>query len=139
MKTENFEQKLMEMEKPEITELKHNDLLADAIMNAKGRVVVSWWWISIPMFIILMLLMKTSYNPGTTFLSGIHELKTTSSSVSLILFLISPVIIIVVNALTIRNIYLISGKPKSFNFSGEIWFCLLNIALALFIIIIYLL
>jgi hypothetical protein len=139
METEKFEKEIREMEKPVVSHLKHEDLLADAIINAKGKTVVSWWWISIPLFVMAMLLMKSAYNPGTTFLSGIQELKSTDRYISLLVFLISPFIIIIVNALTIRNIYLLSGKPKSFSFSEEIWFSVVNIALAIFIIIIYVL
>jgi len=53
------------------------------------------------MFIMAMLLMKSAYNPGTTFLSGIKELKSTDRYISLLVFLISPSILIIVNALSI--------------------------------------
>jgi hypothetical protein len=139
METDKFEERIRDMEKPEVSDLKHEDLLSVAIINARGKSLVSWWWISIPLFIILMLLMKSSYNPGTTFMSNINELKATDKYISLLFFLISPLLLIIVNAFTIRNIYLLAGKPKAFSFSEEIWFCVLNIALAIFIIIIYIL
>jgi hypothetical protein len=139
METDKFEERIRDMEKPEVSDLRHEDLLSVAIINARGKSVVSWWWISIPLFIILMLLMKSVYNPGTTFMSGINELKATDKYVSLLFFLLSPLVLIVVNAMTIREIYLLAGKPKAFSFSEEIWFCVLNIALAIFILIIYIL
>jgi len=139
METENFGKKIQEMEKPDVKNLKHEELLADAIVNARGKSVVSWWWISIPLFILCMLLMKSAYNPGTTFISGIEDLKATDKYVSLLFFLIAPIVLIIVNVMTIRNIYLFSGKPKSVSFPVEIWFSVLNIALSVFILIIYIL
>ena len=67
MKNNSFEMKLAEMTKPEIPQLKHEDMLGNAISNAKDKSVVSLWWLSVPVFIVLMLLMKSVYMPGTTF------------------------------------------------------------------------
>lgn len=133
----NFEKKLNEMEKPEITQLKHEDMLSASIINAKDKSVVSWWWLSVPVFIILMLLMKSTFIPGTTLFSNIHELKSNQKLISIIFFLISPVILIIINTLTIRKIHFLSGSPKSFRFLEAIWFNVLIIAVSAFILIIY--
>ena len=74
MEKQNFEKKLEEMAKPEIHNLKHEDILSRSIINAKDKSVVSWWWLSVPVFIILMLLMKSTFMPGTTLISNMHEL-----------------------------------------------------------------
>jgi len=42
METEKFEKEISDMEKPEVSHLKHEDLLADVIINVKGKSVVSW-------------------------------------------------------------------------------------------------
>jgi len=133
----NFEKKLKEMGKPEITQLKHEDLLSDSIINARDKSVVSWWWLSVPIFIILMLLMKSTFMPGTNLFSEMHELKSNQKLISIIFFLISPVILIVINTLTIRKIHFLSGSPKSFTFIGVVWFNLLTIVVSAFILIIY--
>jgi len=137
MEKQNFEKKLEEMSKPEIHQLKHENMLAKAIINAKDQSVVSWWWISVPLFIIMMLLMKSFYMPGTSLISNIHELAGKEKYMSLIFFLISPVILIIVNVLSIRKIYFLSGSPKSMNFLETVWFNVLVISVSVFILIIY--
>jgi hypothetical protein len=139
MEKQNFEKKLREMEKPEIHRLKHEDMLANAIINAKDKSVVSWWWLSVPLFIIAMLLMKTLYMPGTTLVSNIRDLAGKEQYMSLIFFLISPVVLIIVNAFSIRKIYYLSGSPKSMNFLETVWFNILIIVFSVLILLIYLL
>jgi hypothetical protein len=137
MEKENFEKKLENMTKPEIQGLKHEILLADAIINAKDKSVVSWWWLSVPAFVILMLMMKSIFMPGTTLISNIHEIESTQKYMSIIFFLISPLILIMINALTIKKIYFLSGSPKSIRFLGTIWYNVIIIILSLLILIIY--
>ena len=138
MEKENFEKKLENMTKPEIRALKHEDMLASAIINAKDKSIVGWWWLSVPAFVILMLMMKSVFMPGTTLISNMHEMESTQKYVSIIFFLISPLILIMINALTIKKIYFLSGSPKSVNFLGTIWYNVLVIILSLLILIIYL-
>jgi hypothetical protein len=126
------------MTKPEIPDLKHEDMLAGAIINAKDKSVVGWWWLSVPAFVILMLMMKSVFMPGTTLISNMHEMESTQKYVSIIFFLISPLILIMINVLTIKKIYFLSGSPKSVNFLGTIWYNVLVIILSLLILIIYL-
>lgn len=137
METQNFEKKLKEMEKPEIHNLKHEDILSHAIINAKDKSVVSWWWLSVPVFIILMLMMKSTFMPGTTMISNMHELENSQRFISFAFFLISPVILIIINALTIRKIHFLLGSPKSWNFLEAVWFNILIIAVSAFILLIY--
>jgi Na+/melibiose symporter-like transporter len=133
----NFEKKLNEMEKPQISQLKHEDMLSDAIINAKDKSVVSWWWLSVPVFIILMLLIKSIFMPGTSLISNMHELKTEQKLISVIFFLISPLILILVNALTIKKIHFLSGSPKSISFFEAVWFNIIIIVISVCILIIY--
>jgi hypothetical protein len=137
MEKQNFEKKLEAMTKPEIQGLKHESMLADAIINAKDKSAVSWWWLSVPVFIILMLMMKSTFMPGTTLLSNMHELEGSQKYMSLIFFLISPLVLIIINAFSIRKIYFLSGSPKSINFLGTIWFNILIIGFSVLILIIY--
>jgi hypothetical protein len=137
METKNFEKRLGDMTKPEIQGLKHEPMLLKAIINAKDKSVVSWWWLSIPAFIILMLMMKSTFMPGTTLISNMHELEASQKYMSMIFFLISPLILIIINALTIKKIHFLSGSPKSIDFMGSIWFNVLIIVFSLLVIIIY--
>jgi len=137
MEKQNFEKKLTAMTKPEIHQLKHEDMLAHAIINAKDKSVVGWWWLSVPLFIIMMLLMKSFYMPGTSLITSIHELAGKEKYISLIFFLIAPLVLILVNILTIRKIYFLSGSPKSMNFLENVWFNVLIIVITVLILIIY--
>ena len=137
METRKFENKLKEMEKPEIHNLKHEDILSRTIINAKDKSVVSWWWLSVPVFIILMLMMKSTFMPGTTLISNMHELESGQKFISVAFFLISPLLLIIINALTIRKIHFLSGSPKSLNFLEAVWFNILIIVVAALIVLIY--
>lgn len=121
METQNFEEKLLKMTKPEVNQLKHQDMLANAITNAKDKSVVSWWWLSIPLFIIAMLTMKSVYMPHTTLISNIHELKRQQPVTSLIFFLIVPVFLIIFNGFSIRKIWSLTGDHKDANSVQTIW------------------
>ena len=137
METQNFEKQLIEMEKPEIHNLKHEDILSGAIINAKDKSVVSWWWLCVPIFILLMLMMKSTFMPGTTLISNMHDLESKQKLISVAFFLVSPLILIIINVLTIRKIHFLSGSPKSLSFLEAVWFNILIIAVSAFILIIY--
>jgi hypothetical protein len=137
MEKQNFEKELSEMKKPVMPVLKHEAILSDAIINAKDKSVVSLWWLSVPLFIIMMLLMKSFYMPGSTLLSGLHELAAGNKYLSFVFFLISPIILILVNTLTIRKIYFLSGSPRSFHFLWIVWLNIVIIGLSAVILIIY--
>jgi len=137
MKMKIFEEKLIQMSKPEISQLKHQDMLANAITKAKDKSVVSWWWLCIPLYIIATLFMKTLFMPDTTLISNIYELKGKEWYSSLLLFLILPIVFITINLISIRKIYLLSGSPKTINFIGAIWFNVMIIIFSFLVLIIY--
>jgi hypothetical protein len=137
MENEKFEKKLKEMKKPEVTHLKHEDMLSNAISNAKDKSVVSLWWLSIPLFITAMLMMKSMYMPGTSLISNLKELAASQRYIFIVFFIASPLVLILVNILTIRKIYVLSGSPKSLNFLEAVWVNVLMIVLSVLILIIY--
>ncbi len=137
MEKDNFEMKLTEMTKPEIPHLRHEDMLADAIVNAKDKSVVSLWWLSVPAFIVLMLIMKSVYMPGTTLVSNMKEMELQNKFVSIVFFLVSPVVLIILNAFSIRKIYYLSGSPKSTTFLQTVWLNIMVIAFAVVVLIMY--
>jgi len=137
MEEQNFEKKLSEMTKPKITHLKHEDMLANAIINAKDKSVVSLWWLSIPVFITLMLIMKVLYMPGSSLISNMHDLAIRQKFISLIFFLVVPILLIIFNLFSIRKVYFLSGSPKSINFLEIVLSNVLIIVLSVLILIIY--
>ena len=137
MENDNFEMKLTEMTKPEIPHLKHEDMLGNAIVNAKDKSVVSLWWLSVPAFIILMLIMKSIYMPGTTLVSNMKEMELQNKFISIIFFLVSPIVLIIINAFSIRKIHFLSGTPKSATFLQAVWLNIMVIAFAVVVLIIY--
>jgi hypothetical protein len=131
--------KIIQMTKPEFKELKHEELLSDVLSNAKDKSVVSWWWLSVPLYIIAALLMKSMYNPQSSLISEIHELTNKERIFSVMFFLILPIIFMLINILSIRKIHILSESPISFKFLGTVWYNVLIILFSILIILIYVL
>jgi hypothetical protein len=137
MEMKNFEEKLAQMTKPEVTHLKHQDMLASAITKAKDKSVISWWWLSIPLYLIATFLMKTIFMPQTTLRLSIHEFAIREMYSSVLFFLVLPIVFIIINFISIRNIYFLSGSPKSISFLQTAWFNVLMIIFSILILLIY--
>ena len=137
-KMDDFEEKLKQMTKPEIEDLKHEELIKDAIARAKDKSTVSWWWLSVPLYIIAALLMKTLFVPHATLSSGLHDIEGRSGLLSSVLFLVVPAVFALVNLSTVLNLYREAGKPGIVGFARAVWSSLVAFGLALIIIIIYL-
>jgi hypothetical protein len=137
MNMQSFEEKLKQISKPEISQLKHQDMLANEIIKAKDKSVLSWWWLSIPLYIIAAFLMKTFYMPHTTLISNIHDFTNKEKFLALLLFLIMPIIFIILNLLSIRKIHFLSGSPKTIIFLKAVWFNIIIIISSILILIIY--
>ena len=138
MEKDEFENKLFQMTKPEVDQLKHQDMLANAIANSKDKTVLSLWWLIIPLYIIMMFLMKSLFMPNATLSSSIHDLITKQRFVAYLFFLISPVIFILINIISVRKVYILSGSPKSLNFLKTVWLNVLIIIFSIFVLIVYL-
>jgi hypothetical protein len=138
MEKDIFEEKLIKMTKPEVNQLKHQDMLSNAIANAKNKTVLSWWWLIIPLYIISMLLMKSLFMPNETLGTGIRDLTAKQEYVAYTFFLVLPIIIIIINIISIRKIYYLSGNPGSFIFLRIVWSNFFMILLSILILAIYL-
>lgn len=134
---EKFEETLINMTKPQVSQLKHEDMLAKAVTRAKDKSVLSWWWLSIPIYIIAALLMKTLFMPHTTFISNIHDLTSKEEYSSLLFFTILPIFFILINFISIKKNYFLSGSPKTIRFLRSVWFNVLIIIASGLILIIY--
>jgi len=137
MEMENFAEELTKMTKPKVTQLKHQEILANEIVKAKDKSVISWWWLSIPLYLIAALIMKTFFMPQTTLLSNILELKSTERYSSVLFFLVLPILFIVINFISIRNIHFLAGSPKTIPFLRIVWFNVLIIIFSILVILIY--
>ena len=137
MEIETFKEKLSQMTIPDVGQLKHQEMLANAISNAKDKSVLSWWWLSIPLYITAALLMKTFFMPQTTFIKNIREFIGQEKYAYLLVFLVLPIVFIVINFSSIRKIYFLSGSPKTINFLQEVWFNIFIIICSILILIIY--
>ena len=137
MEMKNFEEQLLLMTKPEVSQLKHQDMLANAITKAKDKSVLSWWWLSIPLYLIATLLMKSFFMHSTTLMSNLHDLSSKEKYSSVLFFVVMPVIFIVINFMSIKKIHFLSGSPKSINFMQVVWFNVLIIVASILILIIY--
>jgi hypothetical protein len=125
------------MTKTEVNQLKHQDMLAKAIANAKDKTVLSLWWLIIPLYIITILLMKSLFMPNTILSSSIHDLLIRQRFVAYTFFIFIPIIFIMINTISIRKIYFLSGSPKSITFLKTIWLNVLIIFFSILILIVY--
>ncbi|MBL7994365.1 hypothetical protein JNM05_03240 [bacterium] len=137
MELQNFENNLIKMTKPEVSQLKHQDMLEAAIVKARARSAVSWWWLCIPMYLIAALCMKTFFMPGTTLISNMAELTNKESYSSILLFLFLPIVLMIISAITIRNAYTTSGKAKNVALLQKVWLNVIILIISIIIIIIY--
>lgn len=133
----DFENKLLDMSKPEIKNLKHQDMLSEAISKAKDHSVLSLWWLSIPLYLIAALIMKSLFMPGTSLASNLHELSAMSRISSILFFLLTPMVFIIINIFVIRKVYFLSGSPDGITFLKAVWFNILIIMSSILILIIF--
>jgi len=137
MEQTNFENILLNMSKPHIEELKHQDMLEHAIIKAKDASSLSWWWLSIPLYVIAAFCMKSFFMPGATLTSSVHELSSKQPYLSLLLFIVVPIASILLNGLSIRKVYSIFGGVSKLKAVEETWFNVLMIVASLLILITY--
>jgi len=138
MEQTNFENILLNMSKPQIEELKHQDMLEHAIIKAKDTSSLSWWWLSIPLYVIGAFCMKSFFMPGATLTSSIHEFGSKQPYLSVLLFVIVPIAFILLNSLSIRKVYTIFGGVSKHKIVEETWVNLLLIIASVLILITYL-
>jgi hypothetical protein len=137
MELQNFEDSLLKMTKPEVSELKHQDMLANAIIKAKDSSALSWWWLSIPLYVIAAFCMKNFFMPQATLISSIHEFSGKEKYLSMLLFLIMPIVLIILNSLSIRRVYHTLGNLANINLFRKVWLNLLMILFSILILLIY--
>ncbi len=137
MELQNFEDSLLKMAKPEISELKHQDMLANTIIKAKDNSALSWWWLSIPLYVIAAFCMKTLFMPQATLITSIHEFSSKEKYLSILLFLIVPTVFIILNFFSIRKVYNALGNSINISLFKEVWFNVLIILFSILILIIY--
>ena len=109
----NFENMLNNISGPEIKSLRHEDLLARAIIRNKHKAAVSFWWLSIPIYIIAAFVMKSTFMPGTSFISILHGLISKDGYTVILIFIVIPAALIVTNMISLINLYRLSGKPAA--------------------------
>lgn len=132
-----FEETLARMTTPEVPELKHQALLADAISRGKSRSALGLWWMSVPLYIIAMLFMKSAYVRNSTLRTNLHEFFTRERYAAPLLFVAAPVILILINAASIRRIHFLSGSPRPAALVRIAWSNAAVIAVSAAILIIY--
>lgn len=134
---DNLEEQLTQMSKPEVSQLKHQDLLAGLIMQAKSRSVVSWWWLAVPIYIAATLFMKTFFMPESSFAANLRDRNGQEQYTSLFFFLVLPLALIWVNLTSVRRIHIALGNPDLKGTLRAAWSNILLILAALLVITIY--
>ena len=139
MKTPSFEEQLEKMKKPEVSELKHQEFLSAAITKAKDNSALSWWWLIIPMYLIAAFTMKSFFMPQSNLISDIHELKEKHFFTTTLCFLILPMLFSILNLISIRKTFFLSGNPAIISFIKVVWLNVLIIAFSAIILIVFIL
>ena len=134
MSTENFEDILKNMEKPDVNDLKHAAMLPGMISKTKGRSVVSLWWLFIPLYVIATLLMKSFYVPGTSLTSLLHDFASSKTYTSVLLFYILPALLIIINIISIKQLYFLYGSLTKTGFLKIVWSQLIIIIISLLVL-----
>jgi hypothetical protein len=134
---EDLQQLLTGMSKPEVPHLKHQEALTDLIIRSKRKITLSLWWLSVPVFVIAVLLMEQAYKPGSTLWSSIRKLKDRHSTQSALLLFLLPLVVCAIQLLQLRKYHLIRQSPWRVR-TNAIWVHLLLIFLSLITILIYL-
>ena len=137
MATQNFEDILNNITKPEVPELKHEAMLSKIIIKAKSKSVVSLWWLCIPLYIIAALLMKSFYVQGTSLISNLHQLTDSKSYTSVLLFIVLPVLFIIINVLSIKQLFFLYSSLTKTSFLKLIAVHVFIILLSLLVLLIY--
>ena len=135
----NFEDVLEQLSKPTITNLKHTDLLQKELVRAKDKSMLSVWWLLVPLYLIIMFLMKSFYMPSYSLMKSIDELKATQPFFSILIFIIIPIIFLVINLNSILKIYKLFGQISIKAFIKTTWLNLMLILFFLIIILLYIL
>lgn len=128
---------LLEMTKPEISELKHQNMLEKAIVKAKDKSVLSWWWLSIPLYVIVVLIMKVHYTSKTSVILTIQSFMNKQNYTAVLFFLVLPSLLIVINALSIKHLYFLYRNLSKVGFIKTIIIQFLIILISLSVILIY--
>ncbi len=107
---DKFEKKLQEISKPEIQELKHQQIIMERILAQNRKTALTWWWAFIPLYVMAAFIMKSWYIPAGGTLTYIKEFISGNPSLSFILFGGLPFLAMLVNMLGVKNIYFYSGS-----------------------------
>jgi hypothetical protein len=135
----NFEEILNEMSKPEINNLKHEDLLAKAIISSKSKSALSFWWIIIPIYVIAAFLMKSLFVPHNSLRSNLDEFAVKNEPIAILLFIVIPILVIIINLVSIKNIYFLLRNTSSAKLFMSSFINILFILISLIIMLLYLL
>lgn len=129
---------LSKMSKPEIKSLQHENILADAITNSKDKSALSFWWIIIPLFVIAAYWMKSYFMPGSSFPSNLKELADKHKYAANLIFILVPAVLIIINLMSIKKLYFLSGSFLSLKLLSAVAVNLLIIFLSFIVVLVYL-
>lgn len=101
---DEFEKMLSKMSKPEVTELRHQAMLADQIIKTKHKAALSWWWLGIPVYILLAFIMKSFYAPGSSLKSSLAKFAETNGLLAWSSFVAFPTVLIIINGVSVYKL-----------------------------------
>lgn len=91
---DDFEKMLTELPKPEVKELRHEDMLAADLIRAKDKAATGLWWLLVPLYVLTMLLVRTLYKK-TSLAMELNAFYERSPLLALLLFIAAPLLLLV--------------------------------------------
>lgn len=135
----DFEKELLELKKPYVSKLGHEDMLSNAIINSKRKAAISVWWLSIPAYVICALLMWHFYHPGSSLGSALKEFINKDSYLAPLIFVLIPLTVVCANIINILNIYSLHRNKGGIKLMKKIALHVLFSFISFIIMIIFLL
>jgi len=134
---DDFEKTLLNMSKPEIPPLRHEEILSKALFMNRHRHAVSWWWLGIPLYIIGALIMKSMYSPGEGLLDGIRQLRDHNKILAYGAFVVVPLLLMAISAASIFELSKII-KTRDIFFLKTILVSLIVLVLSIIVLLLFL-
>jgi hypothetical protein len=107
------------------------------ISSVKDRLTLSLWWLSIPVYTIAVQYMKTWFLPKTIFRFNIHDLIIRERTATFFLFIILPVIMIIINAFSMIELYKLENNFHNSKSFKLMWANVLEVIIAVVVIRIF--
>ncbi len=130
---DSFEESLEKMTKPSVDKLKHERVLSELIVSSRGRSVLAGWWLSIPLYLIAALVMKSMYVNNSGVIDNLLQIKA-SSGLYWVYMLVIPLGVMIMNIRILMVQYRESAAPSLPSLLSVYWYNALMILMSIMLL-----